>query len=268
MRQSSWALPSRLATAPNFRREVLSMNLYVGIDVGLKSNVVCMMKPDGTRLQTFSISNDPVGCDNLAHKIQTALDKLALQNVILGMEATSHYGSHLIKALKSHESLTSYGKKFLVINPRQIEIYRKSYNDIPKNDKMDAFMIARFLKDRAADYEERNPGESYEALRYLTRQRLKLVENIVKAKQRLMQQLFLKYSALAQTKVFSNSYSTTALAVYEEFASAEDLAAMDMDDLITFVKEKGRNCFAHPEQVAEALKKAAASTCPNRLEML
>ena len=121
-------------------------------------------------------------------------------------------------------------------------------------------MIARFLKDRAIDYDEYNPDEPYEALRYLTRQRIKLVENIVKAKQRLMQQIFLKFSTLAQTKVFSNNCSATALAVYEGFASAEDLANMDMEALLAFIKEKGRNSFAHPEQVAEALKKAIASS--------
>ena len=41
-------------------------------------------------------------------------------------------------------------------------------------------------------------------------------------------QLFKKYSTMAQEKVFSDTFSTTALAVYESFESAETLANMDL----------------------------------------
>ena len=88
--------------------------LYVGIDVSLKNHKVCFMKPDGTRLQTFSIPNSPTGSDHLANKVQTTLDKLGINEVILGMEATSHYGEHLFKALRMR-FLPVMGKNFWLL---------------------------------------------------------------------------------------------------------------------------------------------------------
>lgn len=52
-----------------------------------------------------------------------------------------------------------------------------------------------------------------------------------------MNVLFKKYSTMAQGKVFSNTFSTTALAVYNEFESAEALANMDLHELTYFLME-------------------------------
>ena len=75
-----------------------------------------------------------------------------------------------------------------------------------------------------------------------------------------MNVLFKKYSSLAQEKVFSNTFSTTALAVYEEFDSADALAYMDLHELTAFLQEKGKSHFSNPEEVAKAIQKAARSS--------
>ena len=72
--------------------------------------------------------------------------------------------------------------------------------------------------------------------------------------------LFKKYSTMTQEKVFSDTFSTTALAVYEEFESAEALAAMDLQELTDFIIEKGKNRFPDPDSVAKAIQKAARSS--------
>lgn len=61
-------------------------------------------------------------------------------------------------------------------------------------------------------------------------------------------------------KVFSNTFSATALAVYEEFDSAEALANMDLHELTDFIIEKGKNRFQNPDAVAKAIRKAARSS--------
>ena len=65
---------------------------------------------------------------------------------------------------------------------------------------------------------------------------------------------------MAQEKVFSNTFSTSALAVYEEFDSAETLADMDLQQLTEFLIQKGKNRFPDPESVAKAIQKAARSS--------
>ena len=53
-----------------------------------------------------------------------------------------------------------------------------------------------------------------------------------------MNVLFKKYSTMTQEKVFSDTFSTTALAVYDEFESAEALAKMDLHELTEFIMKK------------------------------
>ena len=42
--------------------------LFVGIDVSSKNNVVCLMKPDGTKLSTFSVQNNLGGARAIPHR--------------------------------------------------------------------------------------------------------------------------------------------------------------------------------------------------------
>ena len=65
---------------------------------------------------------------------------------------------------------------------------------------------------------------------------------------------------MTQEKIFSDTFSTTALAVYEKFESAETLAKMDLQELTAFIMEKGKNRFPDPDAVAKALQKAARSS--------
>ena len=87
-----------------------------------------------------------------------------------------------------------------------------------------------------------------------------LFKILVKEKQRFMNVLFKKYSTMTQEKVFSDTFSTTALAVYDEFESAEALANMDLHELTDFIIEKGKNRFPDPDAVAKAIQKAARSS--------
>ena len=97
----------------------------------------------------------------------------------------------------------------------------------------------------------------YKALQSLTRARYYAVTNLTREKQRFINVLFKKYSTMTQKKVFSDTFSTTALAVYEEFEFAEALEKMDLQELTAFIIEKGKNRFPDPDAVAKTIQKAA-----------
>ena len=88
--------------------------LFVGIDVSSKNNVVCLMKPDGTKFSTFSVQNNLGGARILSERIVSALDKLQLNEVTIGMEATSIYGDSLVYALREEGSLGRSAKPTIV----------------------------------------------------------------------------------------------------------------------------------------------------------
>ena len=234
--------------------------LYVGIDVSSKSNVAYLMKPDGSKHSNFSVPNTRDGSRQLVKRILSAITSESLTDVVIGLESTSVYGDNLVCFLREDGSLTPYNKKIHVLNPKQVNKFKLSYNDLPKNDYVDSFVIADCLRFGRINKEVYLDDYRYAALKNLTRARFFAVQNLTREKQRFMNQLFKKYSTMAQEKVFSDTFSTTALAVYESFESAETLANMDLHQLTEFIIEKGKNRFPDPDSVAKAIQKAARSS--------
>ena len=228
--------------------------LYVGIDVSSKSNVICLMLPNGDKHSNFEVRNSLDGSSQLVKRILSVMTSHSLDTVLIGLEATSVYGDNLIYFLREDASLALFNRKIHVLNPKQVNKFKESYNDLPKNDYVDSFVITDCLRFGRIN-KEVYPGDYY-----LTRARYYAVCNLVKEKQRFMNVLFKKYSTMTQEKVFSDTFSATALAVYEEFKSAEALANMDLQELTDFIMEKGKNRFPDPGSVAKAIQKAARSS--------
>ena len=234
--------------------------LYVGIDVSSKNNVIYLMLPNGDKHSSFSLANSHDGSTQLVKRIFTAMTSNNIDSVLIGLEATSVYGDNLVYFLKEDATLASFDRKIHVLNPKQVNKFKESYNDLPKNDYVDAFVIADCLRFGRINKEVYMDDYRYKALQNLTRARYFAVTNLTKEKQRFINVLFKKYSTMTQEKVFSDTFSTTALAVYEKFESAETLAKMDLQELTAFIMEKGKNRFPDPDAVAKALQKAARSS--------
>ena len=193
-------------------------------------------------------------------RILSALTSHSLDTVLIGLEATSVYGDNLVYFLREDALLAPFNRKIHVLNPKQVNKFKEAYNDLPKNDYVDAFVIADCLRFGRINKEVYMGDYRYKALQNLTRARYFAVCNLIKEKQRFINVLFKKYSTFTQEKVFSDTFSTTALAVYEEFESAEALANMDLQELTAFIIEKGKNRFPDPDAVAKAIQKAARSS--------
>ena len=234
--------------------------LYVGIDVSSKINVVYLMLPNGDKHSSFSVANSQDGSAQLVKRILSALTSHSLDTVLIGLEATSVYGDNLVYFLREDATLSPFHRKIHVLNPRQVNKFKEAYNDLPKNDSVDSFVIADCLRFGRINKEVYIGDYRYKALQNLTRARYFAVCNLVKEKQRFMNVLFKKYSTMTQEKVFSDTFSTTALAVYDEFESAEALADMDLHELTAFIMKKGKNRFPDPDSVAKAIQKAARSS--------
>ena len=234
--------------------------LYVGIDVSSKSNVVYLMLPNGDKHSNFELKNSHDGSSQLVKRIFSAMTSHSLDTVLIGLEATSVYGDNLVYFLREDATLAPFNRKIHVLNPKQVNKFKESYNDLPKNDYVDSFVIADCLRFSRINKEVYLGDYHYKALQNLTRARYFAVQNLTKEKQRFINVLFKKYSTMTQEKVFTDTFSTTALAVYNEFESAEALANMDLQELTDFIIEKGKNRFPDPDSVAKAIQKAARSS--------
>lgn len=230
--------------------------LFVGIDVGSRGNVAYIMRPDGELFSTFAIGNTLGGYRDVSKRIVAAMDKLGLGVVQIGMEATSIYGDGLVHAIREDGSLGRFQRKIHVLNPKQVSKFKESYNDLPKTDWVDAFVIADALRFGRIKNEVYCDDYRYEALKTLTRARFYAVQNLAREKQRFGNLLFKKCSGLAQSSDLKNTASST-FALMENFETVDDLANAELEDISAFLRSAGRGRFANPDETAKIIQAAA-----------
>ena len=229
--------------------------LFVGIDVSRRNNVAYLMNPDGSKHSSFSVQNNLGGAKLLSERIVSALGSMQLSDVVIGLEATSIYGDSLVYALREDGSLGQFQRKIHILNPKQVKKFKEAYPDLPKNDFVDAFVIADHLRFGRIAKAVNMDDYRYQALRTLTRARFDVIQNLTREKQRFANYLFLKCSGMAQDKDIRNTSATT-IALMEQFETVDDLANADLEELTAFLDENGRN-FADPAAKAKAILDAA-----------
>ncbi len=230
--------------------------LYVGIDVSSTKHAAFLMTPNGEKFSSFPMQNNLGGAKMLSEKVVSALTTLGLHDVVIGMEATSVYGDHLVYALREDGRLGQFNRKIHVLNPKQVRKFKEVYSDLPKNDPMDAYVIAGCLRFGRIGREIYMDDYRYKALQTLTRARFYAVQNLTREKERFANYLFLKCSGIAQSKDIPNTSATT-LALMEHFETVDELAGADLDELTAFVIKAGHGRFANPEATAQAVRAAA-----------
>ncbi len=234
--------------------------LFVGIDVSSKTNVLCALDFSGNKLLNLKALNNQPGAKSLLDSVLGCLDSNSLKYVVIALESTSFYSTHIANFLASNELLLAYKPLVYCLNPKTIHNYRKSFVDMDKTDPLDAYIIADFARcGRITSQPWR--GAQFLALQRLTRHRLHLVECITREKTYMVSNIYLKFSELAvldkKDRPFSNSYGVTSAAVLTDFLSLDDITYSSIDDLVAFVSEKGKNRFSDPVETAKLLQKAA-----------
>ncbi|MEB3104074.1 IS110 family transposase [Ferviditalea candida] len=234
------------------------MKLFVGIDVSSEELEACFMNPEGDTLETLKVENNLYGAEHLRDRIVAMADKLPSSEIHIGLEATSVYSWHPAMYLHEQESLQNRNAKVFTINPKLINKFREAYADLDKTDRIDAWIIAdrlRFGRLTTTIVMQ----ERYVALQRLTRMRFHLVHNLTREKQYFLQNLFYKCNAF-RTEVDSSVFGHAILEMLSEKYSLDDIAHMEVADLADYLKEKGRNRFPDPENVAKCIQKAARAS--------
>ena len=121
------------------------------------------------------------GAESILYSILGCLNSNSLKYVVIALESTSFYSTHIANFLSSDETLLAYTPMVFCLNPKTIANYKKSFVDMDKTDPLDAFIIADFARcGRITSQPWR--GAQFLALQRLTRHRLYLVESISREK--------------------------------------------------------------------------------------
>lgn len=233
--------------------------LFVGIDVSSKSNVLCAIDFNSNKLLNLDVPNNDPGCEIIINELISVLVIHNLSHLVIAIESTSFYSTHIANLLSSNTSLLNFNVLVFCLNPKTVKAYRNSFVDLDKNDFLDAFVIADFARcGRISSSPWR--GSQFLALQRLTRHRLHLVECLTREKNYILSNIYLKFSELTRLDhdgPFSNIFSNTCSSILTDFFSLDDIAYASLDSLVDFIKDKGKNRFDNPLETAKLLQKAA-----------
>ena len=179
------------------------------------------------------------------------------------MESTGFYGVHLANYLSASDLLAPFSVRVYCLNPKEVKNYKKSFNDIGKNDGIDSFVIADFARVGRISIRPWR-GSQYLALQRLTRHRMHITECISREKTYMLNNIFLKFSEYALLRdgehPFSNKYGAAAEAIFTEFTTNEDIVNSSVEDLVAFINTKSRGRIADPEETAKIVQAAARNS--------
>lgn len=236
------------------------MKLFVGIDVSSKDLVTSMIS-EGNHEVVFqgNFVNDLKGATELKNVIINTANSNHLDQIIIGMEATSIYSFHPAMFFQEDSDLKKLNTQSVVIDPKKTKRYHDVFAE-DKNDQIDAFYIADYL--RVGHY---SVGlvrqDNYIALQRLTRSRYELVQSLVRAKQHFIENLYYKLNELVISDELNTSvFGSTMMSLLTEDMTTDDLLNISLSDLTAYLTEHGRGRFANLEALAKTIQKAVRSS--------
>ena len=195
--------------------------IYVGIDIAKLNHYASAIDSDGVVLiEPFEFLNDNEGFYTLLSK----LNSFELDDIIIGLESTAHYGNNLVSFL------VTKGLHVCVINPIQTATLRKNNIRKTKTDKVDTLVIAKAV----ALMDHPRFVTLYDIalmqLKNLGRFRMKLVKQRSRTKIQLTAYLDQVFPEL-QYFFKSGIHQKTVYAILKEAPSAIQIASMHLTHL-------------------------------------
>lgn len=238
--------------------------LFIGADISLKANQICVMNFDQHVFFNLKFPNTPEGCEDIIERIKILYDSYGLEKIIIVCESTGVYSFHFANYFSSHEFLNNLNTEVYCINAHDSEKYRSSFNDIEKTDPSDAYVLADFARVGRTKYLHTFRGAQYIALQRLTRIRYHLVQDVTREKLYVMNNLYLGFSGLIiadkQDKPFTDMFSATSCEILDYFDSLDQIANSPIDKLTDFISKAGKNRFKNPSDNAIKLAKAVRAS--------
>jgi transposase len=239
------------------------MNLNVGIDVGKSKLSYCGIATNSPVKPVVQgeVSNSHAGAEQIKTVIlkwATEQTKGSVEQIIIGLEATSIYHYHVMMYFMDDEDLQEFNTLTVCLNPKYTHKYSQMF-DQDKTDRIDAHHIAQQLMS-GLFRDSLNRSEEYLALQRLTRERTNLGREMTQAKNHYLNNLYLKLNT-ADTTISSSMFSKTMLELLSgDNYSLSALKAMTLSQLTKAIKESSKQSMDDSERTAKEVKKSIKSS--------
>lgn len=243
----------------------MGQTLIVGVDPHRKKNVFQLMDSQGQVLGApLGVANNRPGTAALVDHLVEQMTSGQYEAIQVASEATGWYWFHFFQSLSQDPLLNQWPLELYLFNPRLTAKFKQSYGERDKTDPNDALVVAdrfRFGRDLPVPFEYE---ETYLPLRFLTRYYFHVTHNLAREKAYALAIIYLKASDYTHRdkKPFKNVFGAASRAVLQEFASIEEIAAIDFAELVEFIDLKGKRRFADPEDNARKLLQVVRDSYP------
>lgn len=247
----------------------MSNRLQVGIDFSHKRADLALLGPEGQPIVTHrAFANSAPGYAAAKAFLLETLQAHQFDGLDVSGEATSYYWLPFFLQLAADPDLKAYDLKQHLLNPRWVHWFKKCMAPDHKTDLHDPYYIAERTRAIHGSVPW-SPQLDTLALRFYTRLRFHLVQDLAREKCYYSAHLFLKASAYRQIKPFHDIFSASSSLVLSRYATLEELDTIPVDDLASQLHELSNHRLPDPAGNADKLKQVASDSfaMPERLMM-
>jgi len=240
----------------------MTNRLRVGIDFSQNGADFRLLFPDGQPLELHqAFDNSRPGYSMAKQLLLDALNGYLLDGVDVSGEATDYYWLPFFLQFAAESHLELYDLKLFLLNPRWVHWFKKCFAQDHKSDEKDPFYIAERTRTRRPDVAW-SPYVGAFALRFYTRIRFHLVQNLAREKGYFSAFLFLKASSCRRLEPFFDVFGHTSRLVLTQMHSLDQLAALPVDDLALHLHELSGHHLPDPCNSARTLQRVSLESFP------
>jgi hypothetical protein len=235
----------------------MANRLQVGIDFSQKRADFCLLFPNGQPLERHQVFGNSCSGYSLAKQLLLdALDSYQFDGVDVSGEATSYYWLPFFLQLAADPDLEPHDLNLFLLNPRWVYWYKKCFAQDDKCDEKDPYYIADRTRTHRPDVVW-SPQMDTLSLRFYTRFRFHLVQDLAREKCYFSAFLFLKASAYRRIEPFSDIFGATSRLVLTQLPSLDELADLPVEALTNYLHELSGHHLREPADNARKLQHVA-----------
>jgi len=221
--------------------------LIVGIDVSQAHNDVCALNETGEVIERHQrFDNDRLGFSDLERWLVDVLDAGEYDALQIGGEATGLLWFHPFWQLHELETLGDLIPEVYLLNAHGVAHFKKALSERDKTDAKDARAIAERRRFGPLPH-PLHLDARYLALQRLTRYRFFLVHSLAREKVYAAQvALVLKMNTYQAGEPFSDPFAKSGQWALTTYATADELAAGDVNQLAEALRQVSRSTLSDP----------------------
>ena len=233
--------------------------LIVGIDVSQAHNDVCAINEAGEVIERHQqFDNDRLGMADLEQWLVEVLATDSYDTLQIGGEATGLLWFHPFWQLQELEAIGDLVPEVYLLNAHGVAHFKKALSERDKTDAKDARAIAERLRFGNLPH-PLHLDTRYLALQRLTRYRFALVHSLAREKVYAAQvALVLKMNTYQAGEPFSDPFAKSGQWALTTYATADELAACDVNQLAEALRQVSRSTLSDPWGTAHHLQRVAA----------